>query len=97
MKAEVYVSLSTINTALETVTEHLEKLKAEGVLVPDLTELRQTMLEELRSEINSSATNALHTVELQSAYELQQQRLAQEIRLNPEKAEHAKPTEKGEK
>jgi hypothetical protein len=84
MKAEVYVSLSTINESLELVTEHLEKLKLAGVLFPELTEIRRTALEQLRSEINASATNALYTRECETAHQLEQQRLTLESRLNAE-------------
>lgn len=97
MKAEVYISLSTINTSLETVTEHLEKLKAAGVLFPDLTESHRNAIELLRSEINVSATNALYTSECETAHQFEQRRLTQESRLNPEKAEKGSPTEEGEK
>jgi hypothetical protein len=91
MKAEVYVSLSTINESLELVTEHLEKLKVAGVLFPELTEIRRTALEQLRSEINASAANVLYTHECETAHQLEQQRLTLESSLNAEEGGQSEP------
>ena len=91
MKAEVYVSLSTINESLELVTEHLEKLKLAGVLFPELTEIRRTALEQLRSEINVSATNTLYTRECETAHQLEQQRLTLESRLKQTEEGQSEP------
>ena len=91
MKAEVYLSLSTINTALETATDHLERLQAAGLLFPELTEIRRTTLEQLRSEINASATNALYTSECETAHQLEQQRLTLESRLKQREEGQSEP------
>lgn len=61
-----------------------DKLKVAGALFPELTQIRRTALEQLRSEINASATNALYTRECETAHQLEQQRLTLESRLNAE-------------
>jgi len=84
MKAEVYQSLYSINESLQTVSEHLEKLKAAGILNASFAEIRQCAAQQMRAEINQTATINLHTRESQDAHHFEKQRLAQEEQLKGE-------------
>ena len=80
-KREIYESLSIINQSLQTAIEHLDKLKGTDALTPSFTELRCLALEQVRSEINLTATIRLHTSELGHANKVERQRLALEESL----------------
>lgn len=84
MKAEIYHSLCAINESLEQVTEHLDKLKGAEVLRQDFTDIRKLTAEQLRAEINTSATLAMHTQETHEAAAVEQERIRQEKLLEPE-------------
>lgn len=70
MKADIYNSLAVINQATEQIVQNAEKLRDEGVLVPDFTEIRILEARQNCSDINISATHYLATRELEDAGEL---------------------------
>lgn len=73
MKAEIYQSLYTINESLQLTAEHLDMLKTEGIISPEVSEIGRTTVEQLRSKINLMALNALHTREREDAHRFEQQ------------------------
>jgi hypothetical protein len=84
MKAEIYQSLYTINESLQLVAEHLGKLKDAEILSPEFAEIKRLSAEEMRAEINQSATLALHSREFADAAIFAQQRMKQEKQFEEE-------------
>lgn len=91
-KPDIYQSLSTINQSLQVAIEHLEKLKVAEVLTASFAVIRRLAVEQIRSEINVTATIRLHTSEFKDAHAFEQQRLREEKRLR-ESTESSSETE----
>ncbi|HEY6251433.1 MAG TPA: hypothetical protein VI685_15860 [Candidatus Angelobacter sp.] len=70
MKPEIYQSLAAINQATEQIVQNAEKLRDEGVLVPDFAELRVLEARQNCSDINVSAAHYLSGRELEDAGEI---------------------------
>ena len=81
MKPEIYESLHVINTATQQITEHIEKLKAHGLLTPHYAELRALAAQQTCVETNHSAILSLIRREQDDAVQLEKQRLEMEDRL----------------
>lgn len=80
-KAEMYQSLYGVNQCLQEAIWHIERLKTADILTAGFAEVQRLAVEEIRSAINASATNSLHTSESGDAYAYQEQRLALEQQL----------------
>ncbi|HLJ28206.1 MAG TPA: hypothetical protein VKY85_15955 [Candidatus Angelobacter sp.] len=52
MKASIYESLHAISQAAEQISQHIERLKAEGVLAPALADIRKLAIKQLRAEVS---------------------------------------------
>ena len=70
MKTEVYQSLAAINQATEQIVQSAEKLRDEGVLAPEFTEIRIMEARQNCADINISAAHYLAGRELEDAGEL---------------------------
>jgi len=81
MKADIYESLYVINHSLQLVGEHLDRLKAAGILLPHMAELYRLSAQEISSTLNQTATLALHTREAEEAAQFQQQRVRLEEQM----------------
>jgi len=90
-KPEIYGSLYAINHSLQEVLRHLDRLKAAGVLTATFEEVHRLAVEEMRSEINSTATNSLYASECGAAHAFQQLRLALEQQLRDLPAAQPQP------
>jgi len=90
-KPEIYQSLYAISHSLQEVIGHLERLRTADVLTASFAEVHRLAVEEIRSEINESATNSLNTTETEDAYTYQQQRLALEQQLRDSPGPPAAP------
>jgi DNA-binding Lrp family transcriptional regulator len=86
MNAEPYQSLWAVNQSFQGVLEHLEKLKAAGVLAEATVRICQFKLEEMLSEINLSATIRLHTREANSDF-LRKRRSELEVAIREARAQ----------
>lgn len=82
MKAEIYESLHVINAATQQITEHIEKLKADGLLTPHYAKLRRLAAQQTCVETSNSAIVTLAERELQEAARLEKERLEQERKLS---------------
>lgn len=81
MKAAVYNSLTVINQATQQITESIEHLKTEGLLVPHFAEIRKLAAEQNCAETCLSAILALANREQQDAAQSEQERIRQEESL----------------
>lgn len=70
MKPEIYQSLSAINQATDQIVQNAEKLRDEGVLVPDFTAIRILEARQNCSDINVSATHYIAGRELEDGAEI---------------------------
>lgn len=73
---EVYESLHTINQAASTMAQHIERLKAAGILSRDMARLHSLTIEETRALICQSVTITLSDHEEDGAFTTQQARFA---------------------
>jgi len=81
MNPNVYRVLANLNEALRVVARSLDVLKDAKVLSPQLSELRELTTEQLRAEINEAVTINLHTREMETVSQFEQERLRLEKRL----------------
>ena len=58
-KAEIYQSLAANNLATEQMTEHLERLRDAGLLLPHIAEIRILAAQQTCAETNTTALLAL--------------------------------------
>ena len=70
MKTEIYQSLAAINQATEQIVQNAEKLRDEGVLVPQFVEIRILEARQNCADINISAAHHLSGRELEDAGEI---------------------------
>ena len=80
-KPEIYEALAHINLSLQAVLDNLDKLKAVQALSPVFAERARLIAEQLRSEINLTASIRLHTSECGHASFFQRQLLTLEKQL----------------
>jgi hypothetical protein len=64
---EIYRTLASLNECLKTVSDGLDALQAAELIAPEASELRKAAAEELRSDINSTVTINMHTLEMEAA------------------------------
>lgn len=81
MKASAYSSLAAINQATQQITENIEHLKTEGLLVPHFAEIRRLAAEQNCAETCLSAILNLANREQQDAASFEQERIRQEESL----------------
>lgn len=79
-----YQSLATIGEAVRQITEEIESLKAEGLLLPEFAEIRRLAIQQLRAEVSHAATMSLAGRELENATAAEKQRIEREGRLKGE-------------
>src|SRR5437016_6327827 len=80
MNSAAYESLHVISQATEQITEHIERLKIEGLLRPEQADLRKSAIEQLRAEISFTAVLNLADRESEDASRLEQERIKREER-----------------
>jgi hypothetical protein len=85
MKPQNYESLHIINAATQQITEHIEKLKIDGLLTPHYAELRALAAQQTCVETSHSAIVTLAERELQEAARIEKERLEQERKLSESK------------
>jgi hypothetical protein len=81
MRATAYESLHAINAATQQITDHIERLKAEGLLTPHFAELRTLAAEQNCAETSLSAILALAGLEQQDAARIEKERSQKEQTL----------------
>jgi len=93
-KTAVYESLYLISLATQTITRHLERLKAANVLRPKPAELRKLVAQQLRSEVAAAVAMNLVSEEIDQAYLDEKQHLRLEKRLTKLKPTTTQSTKK---
>ena len=63
-KADVYETLSSLNTAFAGIVQHLQKLQRTGPFKPKSAKLFSGLAQELQAEINQDFLEDLHQLEL---------------------------------
>jgi len=63
-KADVYETLSSLNTAFAGIVQHLQKLERTGPFKPKSAKLLSGLAQELQAEINQEFLEDLHQLEL---------------------------------
>jgi hypothetical protein len=63
-KADVYETLSSLNTAFAGIVQHLQKLQRIGPFKPKSAKLLSSLAQELQAEINQEFLEDLHQMEL---------------------------------
>jgi hypothetical protein len=81
MNPEIYRALASFNESLQTVSQSLDVLQAAGLQTRQLSELRKAKAEELRAEVTASVAINLHTREMETAFQVERERLRKEERL----------------
>ena len=77
-----YESLAAIDQAAEQIGQHIERLKADGLLKAEPAGIRKLAIEQLRAEISVSVVLNLADRENEIAARTERERLARERKLN---------------
>lgn len=76
-----YDSLATISQAAQQMTEHIEQLRAGGLLLPEFAEIRKFAVRQIRAEVSHAAALNLAGRELEDASTTEKERMEREERL----------------
>jgi hypothetical protein len=63
-KADIYETLSALNTGFAGIVQHLQKLQQTGPFKPKSAKLFSSLTQELQAEINQDFLEDLHQIEL---------------------------------
>jgi len=75
-------SSNPLNELFQLATEHLDKLKAAGILPPEFVEILKAVASQMRAEINCRVMDVLSIPEAEDAARFERLKIELETKLN---------------